>query len=203
VTTSLSFSKSKDDVNESIQIVDGIYYSMPGNIGSKVVKSLSVNADLDPLKSLNVNVYSELTHISSKSSTFFGRQLSTGGAYWFISGNIRWTLPKNWTVELNGNYRTKLYDAQFIIGNLWQMNIGVQKKLTPDCTLRFGLDDIFYSSIINGTITNLTQAEASWKNRRDSRNVSLSLSYRIGKTFEDKRKHNANGAESEQNRVKN
>jgi hypothetical protein len=203
VTTSLSYSKSKDDVNESIQIVDGIYYSMPGNIGSKVVKSLSVNADFDPLKSLNVNVYSELTHISSKSSTFFDRQLSTGGAYWFISGNIRWTLPKNWTVELNGNYRTKLYDAQFIIGNLWQMNIGVQKKLTPDCTLRFGLDDIFYSSIINGTITNLTQAEASWKNRRDSRNVSLSLSYRIGKTFEDKRKHNANGAESEQNRVKN
>jgi hypothetical protein len=203
VTTTLSYSKSKDDVNESIQIVDGIYYSMPGNIGSKVVKSLSVDADFDPLKSVNVHVYSELTNISSKSSTFFDRQLSTGGTYWFISGNVRWTLPKNWTIELNGNYRTKLYDAQFIIGNFWQMNIGVQKKLTSDCTVRFGLDDIFYSSVVNGVITNLTQAEASWKNRRDSRNVSLSLSYRIGKTFEDKRKHNANGAESEQNRVKN
>jgi hypothetical protein len=161
-----------------------------------------VDADFDPAKALNMHVYSELTNISSKGS-FFDRQLSTSGTYWFISGNIRWTLPKSWIVELDGNYRTKIYDAQFIMGNIWQMNIAVQKKLTPDCTLRIGLNDIFYSSIVNGVITNLTQAEATWKNRRDSRNLSLSLSYRIGKTFDDKRKHNANGAESEQNRVKN
>jgi hypothetical protein len=202
VTTALAYSKSKDEVNESIRILNGIYYSMPGNIGSKVVKSISVDADFDPAKTLNVHLYSELTNISSKSD-FFGKQLSTGGTFWYISGNVRWTLPKSWTVELNGNYRTKIYDAQFIIGNLWEMNISVQKKLTPDCTLRFGLNDIFYSSVINGVITNLTQAEASWKNKRDSRNVSLSLSYRLGKIYDDKRKHNANGAESEQNRVKN
>lgn len=202
VTTSLSYSKSKDDVDETIKIVDGIYYSMPGNIGRKVVTSLSVDADFDLAKTLNVHLYSELTNISSKSK-LFDRQLSTNGTYWFINGNIRWSLPKSWTIELYGNYRTRIYNAQFIVENIWEMNIGVQKKITPDCTLRFGLNDIFYSSITNGTITNLTQAEASWKNRRDSRNVSLSLSYRLGKNYEDKRRHNANGAESEQNRVKN
>jgi hypothetical protein len=202
VTTGLSYSKSKDDGDETIQIVDGIYYSMPGNIGSKAVTTLSVDADFDPAKTLNVHVYSELTNISSKSK-LFDRQLSTNGTYWFINGNVRWTLPKSWTIELNGNYRTRIYNAQFIVENIWEMNIAVQKKITPDCTLRFGLNDIFYSSITNGTITNLKQAEASWKNRRDSRNVSLSLSYRFGKNYEDKRRHNANGAESEQNRVKN
>jgi hypothetical protein len=202
VTTSLLYSKNKDEIEESIQIVDGIYYSMPGNIGSKIVKSISVDADFDPAKTLNVHLYSELTNIISKGN-FFDRQISTSGTYWFISGNIRWTLPHSWTIELNGDYRTKLYNAQFIIGNIWQLNIGVQKKITPDCSLRLSVNDLFYTAITNGTITNLVQADASWRNKRDTRNASLSFSYRIGKTFDNKRKHNANGAESEQNRVKN
>ncbi len=201
-TTTLSYSKSKDDIDEAIQIVDGIYYSMPFNIGSKIVKSISVDGDFDPFKSLNVHVYSELTNIASKSA-LFDTQLSTSGTYWYINGNIKWALPHSWTIEGNGYYQTRLYNAQFILKSRWQMNLAVQKKVSSKCTLRLGVNDIFYSSITNGIITNLVQAQASWRNKSDSRNVSLSFSYRLGKTFDDKRKHTSNGAESEQNRVKN
>ncbi len=47
ITTTLSYSDTKDEVNETIEIRDGIYYSRPGNIGRKIVKSLSVNSGLD------------------------------------------------------------------------------------------------------------------------------------------------------------
>ncbi len=54
-----------------------------------------------------------------------------------------------------------------------------------------------------GSINNLVQTTADWRNVNDSRTAVLSLSYRFGKAISNQRKHEANGAESERNRVKN
>ena len=44
---------------------------------------------------------------------------------------------------------------------------------------------------------------ANYHSVGDSRNVQLSLTYRFGKTINNQRHHNANGAQSEMNRVGN
>jgi hypothetical protein len=62
---------------------------------------------------------------------------------------------------------------------------------------------MFHTAIGSGVINNLAQTYANWRNVGDSRFASLSLSYRFGKVIADQRKHEATGAESEQNRVKN
>lgn len=202
ITTTLSYSKIKDDVNETIEITNGLYFSRPGNIGTKEIKTISVDAGFDPAKWLNIHAYTEFTNISSRSNFYTG-QLNTSGSYWFINSNARITLGKGWDGELSGNYRTKLYDAQFIIGTLWQANAALQKKLSSSTTLKMSVNDIFYSRKVTGQITNLASADASWVNKADSRFVTLSLSYRFGKAIANQRKHDATGAESEQNRVKN
>nr|WP_068887032.1 outer membrane beta-barrel protein [Pedobacter panaciterrae] len=201
-TTTISYSKSKDDVNETIEILEGTYYSRPGNIGKKTVKSISFNGTFDMAKWLNIDLYAELTNISTISDFYTGK-LNTGGTFCFTSANARLSLGKGWDAEISGNYRTRIIDAQFELRSIWQANTAVQKKLSTSTTLKLALNDLFYSRINRGIINNLAQTEANWTNKGDSRNAVVSLSYRFGKAFTTPAKHGESGAESEKNRVKN
>lgn len=203
VTTALSYSDTKDEVNETIEIRDGIYYSRPGNIGRKIVKSLSVNSGLDLFPWLSWQFYGELTNINAKSNDFYSGALHTKGTFFFTKSSFQFKIGETWTAEFSGSYSSKITDVQFVIGEMYQFNAGLQKKLSPSSTIKINGNDLFYTKIVNGKINNLASVEAGWRNRSDSRNVVVSYSYRFGKTFSDLKKHKNTGAEAEQNRVKN
>jgi hypothetical protein len=200
-TTTLLYSRSRDDIGETIEIVNGTYYSRPANLGKVEVKSISFDGTFDPLKWLNVNLYSELTEIHSRSDFYTG-MLDTRGTFWYISSNMRFTLGKDWSAELSCMYRSKIHDAQFVLSSQGYVNAGIQKKLSPASTLKLSVVDIFYTRINRGIINNLYRTDASYRNRGDSRACILSYSYRFGKSTGSQRRQQG-GAESEQNRVKN
>ncbi len=202
ITTTLSYSKTNNDVNETIEIVDGIYYSRPGNLGQVTVKSASVDATLDPFKWLNLHLYGELTQIHSVSAFYTG-PLDTKGTFFFLRPTVNLNLDKDWNIQFDYSYQSKLTHAQFTIGARSRFNAGISKKLSPSTTIKLNVNDIFYTSSGSGVINNLANTYASWHNAGDSRFGVLSLSYRFGKTIAGQRKHDTNGAESEQNRVKN
>lgn len=202
LTTMLSYSRSLNDVNETIEIRNGIYYSRPGNIGQKTIISLSVDGSFDPAKWMNVHFYSEFTNIAAKSDFYTG-VLNTEGNVWVLSSTIRLAPGKGWDGELNGSYRTSIYDAQFVLGSVWEANLAIQKKLSLRTTLRLSINDLFYSKVTKGEIGNLNRAQANWTNRIDSRNLVLSFSYRFGTAFNTDRKHETIGADAEKSRVKN
>lgn len=201
ITTALSYSREKDNVGETIEIRDGIYYSRPFNIGRRTIKSISVDAGFDPAKWVTLHMYSEYTSIHSVSDFYTGT-LDTKGSFLFANLQAQFTLGKGWSTELSGMYRSKIYDAQFVIGAFGMLNLGVQKKISPAMTARLQVNDILYSRIINGQINNLALTEASWKNRTDSRVAVLSFSYRFGKAIAGQRQHDASGADTEKQRVK-
>ncbi|WP_316752357.1 outer membrane beta-barrel protein [Pedobacter gandavensis] len=203
ITTTLSYSDTKDEVNETIEIRDGIYYSRPGNIGRKIVKSLSVNSGLDLFSWLTWTFYGELTNLDARSANFYSGSLHGKGTFFSTNNSFQFKLTETWTAEFSGFYRSKITDAQFIVGPMHGFNAGFQKKLSPASTIRINGNDLFYTRITNGQINNLKNVEAGWRNRADSRNVVLSYSYRFGKTLSGLRKHKNTGAEAEQNRVKN
>jgi len=202
ITTTLSYSKTNNDVNETIEIVNGIYYSRPGNIGSVTVKSLTVDGTLDPAKWLNFHIYTELTQIHSVSAFYTG-VLDTKGTFFFFRPTVNFNLDKGWNVQLDYSHGSKLTNAQFTLGARSRFNAGLSKKLSSSTTIKFNVNDMFHTAIGSGVINNLAQTYANWRNIGDSRFASLSLSYRFGKVIADQRKHEATGAESEQNRVKN
>lgn len=201
ITTSFSYSTTVDDVNETIEIVNGIYYSRSGNIGTKTFITLSVDGDFDPTKWLNLHVYSEVSNLQSKSK-FYNGTLSTGGNYWFIAGSIRVKPAKGWEGELYGNYRSRINDAQFTMQQIGVINLTVRKKISDAFSVRIGINDIFRSQVNYGEIGNLTQATANWINRSDSRSGTISLSYKFGKAFNNTARHDETGADAEKNRVK-
>lgn len=202
ITTTLSYSKTLDDVNETIEIVNGIYYSRPGNIGVITVKTLELNANLDLLKWLNLNFYGRLANIHSVSDFYTGL-LDTQGTYVFIRPVFQVKLKKDWTLQLDGSYQSKLRSAQFDLGARGMINLAASKKISAKSNLKLVVNDLFYTFKNSGVINNLFQTKADWVNLSDTRTIVLSFGYRFGKTIAGQRKHNADGAAEEQNRVKN
>lgn len=202
ITTTVGYSWVKDDVNETIEIVDGTYYSRPANIGKTSVLNLSVNADLDLTKWLTVHSYLELAKMKSKTDFYTGF-LVTNGAYVRFNPTLQLKFSPSWSGEANFRYQSKFSNVQFLLGATHEFGAALQKKLSPKSTLKLTANDIFRDRIFVGIINNLATTDANWTNKQDSRTVVLSYSYRFGKAFSTPSKHESSGADSEKNRVKN
>lgn len=200
-TFTANWSRTVNSTNETIEIVNGTYYSRPGNIGKVTNIGLSLDGNVDITKWMNLHLYTELTQIHAVSNFYTGL-LDTKGTFWFTQPQLQFKLGKGWNAQLDGVYQTRLTNNQFVILPRGRVNAGFSKKISAASTLRVTVNDLFYTSITRGIINNLANTEANWRNAGDSRFVSVSLSYRFGKAINDLRKHNATGADSEKNRVK-
>lgn len=197
----LSYSDTRDDVNETIEINDGIYYSRPGNIGRIIRKTFSIDATQELFPWLEYQGYTELSNTHSRSDFYTGR-LDTRGTYWFIQSSVNIRFGKGWSGVLGGRYITDVTNAQFVTGANGQLYCGLQKNIGERIVLKANMNDIFHTAINKGTINNLAATDATYNNRYDSRMATLSFSYRFGKAMGNERKPKETGAESEKSRVK-
>ncbi len=201
ITVGLRYSVTLNNTNETIEIVNGTYYSRPGNIGKVINISGSLQGDLSLKKWLAFGFYSEVTNIHSKTNFYTGF-LNTQGTFWFVQPNLRFTFKKGWSAQVDGSYQTDLTSNQFILLERGRLNAGISKKVSAALTARASVNDIIYTNINSGIINNLVNTEANWRNANDTRTVTIAIAYRFGKTISDLRKHNQNSAQQEQNRVK-
>jgi ferric enterobactin receptor len=201
-STSLVYSDSEDNISETIEIKDGIYYSRPGNIGTSQTISLNANADFKLTKWYSVNLYSEVTN-NDYSSRLYTETLDANGTYWFVSGLNRFNLGNDWSAEFGGRYHTDIVSSQFIALSRGTVNLSVMKKIIKGKgSLRLLANDIFYTNLNNGVINSLKNTDAHWRNKGDTRFVALAFTYSFGKMFESKNTYDSTGSQSEQERVK-
>lgn len=201
-STTISYGNTKDDINETIEINEGIYYSRPGNIGKSEYYSINFTSDIVFYKWWKANFYSEITYSKFKSK-LYTEDLNSSGTFWYFSANNSFTFSKNWSGEIGGNYQTDVVSSQFTLGARGGINLGVKTKiLDGKGSLKFAVNDIFYGQINTGTINNLKLTDATWVNKPDSRFAALTFTYSFGKVFKTKEQHEASGADSEKNRVK-
>ncbi len=202
LTATVNYNNANNQIQETIEIKDGIYYSRPGNIGSGNLLSLSLEATIPVRKWLTTTVYTETMH-SHYQSKLYTETLDSRGTYWYINANNSFQFNKGWSAEVSGEYITNFIDSQFSFGDFGHITIGGQKKIWNDRgIIRFSLSDVLYTNRIRGVINNLHLTDANWYGPRDTRVASLTFSYRFGNNTNKKAKHNGNGSESEQNRVK-
>ncbi|HVW97461.1 MAG TPA: outer membrane beta-barrel family protein [Mucilaginibacter sp.] len=202
VNVEFSYSKSKDDVNETIEIVDGIYYSRPGNLGKTINKGVSIDAAFDITQWFNFHLFAFAQNVHTISDFYTG-ELNTQGTFYFIRPMTEFKLGKDWTAQLDGGYQSKITHGQFVVGARGKINTALSKKLSPSTTIKLVVNDLFHTFTNSGDINNLANTRADYRNVSDTRTAVLSLSYRFGKAIAGQRRHNDNAAESEQNRVKN
>lgn len=202
LSTTFTYGHTKDGINETIEIENGIYYSRPNNIGKSDQFALSVQSRFNPAKWLTTVLYTEVNY-SHYQSQLYAQPLDAKGTYWFINATNSIVLSKKWSAEISGQYITNVVDTQFKVGDYGFVNFGVQKKILKDAgTLKFNVSDVFYTNQIRGRINNLVDTDANWYGYRDTRVALLGFSYRFGKNTSKKAKYTGTGSESEQNRVK-
>ena len=202
LTTTLSYTRTLDQVNETIEILNGIYYSRPGNIGQATFKSFSMDGNFDLLSWLNLNLYGQVSNIHTTGSFYTG-YLDTQGTFFYLKPLLQFKLKNDWIFQIDGYYQSKVTNAQFVAGEQKRVNAAISKKLSSSTTIKLVVNDIFHSYVNSGVINNLLQTQADYRNVIDTRTGIITFSYRFGKAISGQRKHDSNSTNSEQERVKN
>jgi hypothetical protein len=201
ITTTLTYSETRDAFMESIRLNGNNYLSQTANLGSSSILGLSVNAGLRPTKWWTLNAFADVQNRHFEGELFRSR-LDTSAVYFGTNIGNQLKLGKNWSAEVGGFYRTGIVVGQVSLASLWQMQAGLQRKvLDGKGTLRAAVRDIFYSGIRNGIIHNLYQAEATFRNKGDLRIYTVSFAYNFGKQSSE-RTRTRGSAQNEQSRVR-
>lgn len=203
LNTTLNYTKTTDiitdvleqrvDKNETVvrksNIADQRQYGIAVSAGFAVTKWWNTN--------LYVNVFNNLYKgVLNNEYT----ELESNTALFNVSNQFRFA--KTWGAELSGFYRTPGIEGVFRIDDILALNLGLSKQIMKGKgTLRFSARDILYSQKIHGEIR-YSNIDASFYQRRDSRQFSLNFTWRFSKGKAAAVKRRTTGAGDEQSRVK-
>lgn len=129
-----------------------------------------------------------------------GANLNSGRVTYDLNMTNSFVLPRNWSAELGGNYQAPQVYGYMNLRPNWMLNIGVQKNLFDKrATLKLSITDLFWKGYPSATsyYNNYTETFVS---KRDTRQVSLSATWRFGQRAGAGQKHSG-GADEERRRA--
>ena len=200
LTSNLNYTHSKDMFNEYFEQSGYATIVKQNNYGSIDDISLSLNAELKPTKWWAMMPYAEFNY-NKVNSQLYGFILNTSGTGFSSNINNQFTFKKGWSAELSGFYRSQMKRGQFEIASMKQISTGISKQiLKSKGSLKLNVADIFNSGRQKG-IVNIQKTVAAFTQKRDSRNVGITFSYRFGKPLKIQQRKSG-GAGDEQSRIK-
>lgn len=200
LNVSLAYSKIDDQIQETIEIVNNIYYSVPGNIGNTKVTNLSVSSTFNLSSWLTFSGNAQLSYTDTKSNFFEGK-LHTYGYNFRIDPVLQIKLKNDYNIELFGRYVGKAYVAQFTTDPYWFLDITLSKKLSSRSLLKVVCTDVFRTYINKGVINNLVNTNADYKTLTNSRQLRVSFTYNFGDKVSKQEKENTS-IDNEKSRIK-
>jgi hypothetical protein len=129
--------------------------------------------------------------------------LSDGNVTVTINTNNSFVLPKDFSMELGLDYRTKEVYGFMVVKPNWMLNAGIQKNLfNKTATIRLNAQDIFWKGYPSATST-YTSYQEDFVAERETRQVTLSVIYRFGNRGVGAIRRRSGGAEDEKRRAGN
>ena len=204
LTTTLNFSKTTDIITEVLeQNTDkNETFVKKSNIASQRQYGISVSAGGEIKKwwtaSIYVNVYNNLYK-----GIVNNDYVSVGATTGQLNISNQFKFAKTWSAELGGFYQSPAFEGVFKIKGLGVMNLGISKQIMKGKgTIRFSARDILNTQKASGVIL-YSNIDASFQQRRDSRQVALGFTYRFNKgKLKASSGKREGGASDEQGRVK-
>lgn len=195
LTNSLGYSITTDYFSQIFPVdSNGIVIYTEGNLGQLQVLSWTSSVQLAPRPWWNLVFQGTLYHRIMEGT--IGRRYDVSVTQFNLNLNNQLRFKKGWGAELSGFYTsTGRNDIQEIVDPAGQLTVGLSKTvLKNQGTLKLAVRDIFYTQWMKG-FTYFTQATESFKLIRDSRVVTLSFSYRFGKTFKANKRSSGSAGE--------
>ncbi len=174
--------QTKDNVNKMRQLGVAVMFNTP------VKKWWTTNVYMNLYNNHYTGLY-QTDPIDIQFSTFATNITNT------------FTFSKGWSAEVSGFYRTKAAEGLLIAGSMWAVNSGITKQvLKKKGTLKFGVRDIFLTQKFKG-YAQYSDVDVKVTSVRDSRQASLSFTYRFGKNNIAPSRRRTGGAGDEQSRA--
>jgi len=202
LTTTLNYSNTKNFFTETFEQQDHATIVRRGNIGRRQNAGIAVSAQIKVVKWWTAIVYAN-ANFNQFNGMLYGENIDASATTYLGNLNNQFRFGKGWSAELSGWYRSKGLEGQIVIQPMGAASAAVSKQLFKDkATMKVGLRDMFYTQQAKGQI-DFQQTQASFHNSRDSRQLSISFTYRFGKPIKGPQpRRNAGGAGDESNRVK-
>ena len=198
----VNYSYTKDFFSETFQQSGQATIVRNGNIGSRQNAGIAISAQIPVAKWWTAVFYTNLNY-NKFSGMLYGENINVEATTLLLNLNNQFTFSKGWSGEISGFYQTKSIEGQVIVYSLGQGSAAISKKLLKDkASLKLGVRDFLYTMKPHGYI-NFQQTEATFQNKHDSRQVSLTFTYRFGSPLKAASgSRHRSGAGDEQSRVK-
>ena len=194
--TSISYSTTKDYFSQVFPIdSNGIVIYTEGNLGRLQNFGLSVGTQISPVSWWSLSAQTVVNH--KKMEGFIEKQYRSSITQFNLNLTNSFRFKKGWSAELSGFYTSKSQnDIQEIVDPAGQLSLGLSKSIIKNKgMLKLAARDIFYTQWMKG-LTHFERATEYFKLTRDTRVVTLSFTYRFGRSFKTiKRSEGAAGEE--------
>ncbi|MES2761794.1 MAG: outer membrane beta-barrel protein [Bacteroidota bacterium] len=201
--TTISYTNSKQSITDIFvqDDVSKISYQTPANIRDFEQYNLGIYIPFK-IKKWMSSTLSGSVYRNIYASPLQGSNLQQSFNSWDMNLNNVFTFGNNgWSAELNGYYQSKMVWGLFYIKSLAQVTVGVQKtSKNKKSVFKLSASDIFLTNHIAVTVEYQNQdfvTERTW----DSRVVTLSYTYRFGKSTVAKSRQRSSGVEDEKRRA--
>jgi len=200
-TVAASYNYTSNVQGETIHNTGDVFISTTGNIGQEKMIDLSVNTNFQPAKWWAVNLYLEVYN-NAYQGAFYDGYLDQSKTTFSANSSNQFTISQTWSAEISGWYAGSGTYGQFITLPKGMLNAAIQKKiLNNKGSIKLSMQDILHSFSPSGTITNITDATATFHNFVDTRVATLAFTYSFGTSTNVPQKRDTGGADSEQGRA--
>ena len=202
LTTTLNYSNTKDFFSETFEQQGHATIVRNGNIGMRQNAGIAMSAQIPVNKWWTAVVYANMNY-NKFNGVLYGENLNVEASTFLANINNQFRFKNGWGAEASGFYRSKGIEGQIVVEPMGQASAAITKQLFKEkATLKVAARDIFYTQQVKGYI-NFQQTQATFHNSRDSRQISISLTYRFGKPIKGTQpRRNIGGASDESGRVK-
>lgn len=203
--TTLSYSVTSDNITEVIQpsdTEDSVTVQIHKNLASVDNYSISGAYPIQVTKWWS-GVANAVLYYAHYRGFIANTNLSDGAPAFNINITNNFTLPKGFRAELGGWHQSRQIYGFMELEPMWALNAGVQKNILKDKgTLRLNAQDIFWTAPPSATSIYDSYRE-DFDVKRETRQVTLSFSYRFGNNKSGPMRRRTGGAEDEKSRAGN
>ncbi|HXB30371.1 MAG TPA: TonB-dependent receptor [Puia sp.] len=202
LTTTLNYSNTQNFFAETFEQDGHATIVRRGNIGRRENGGIAVSLNMPLTKWWNTTIYLNVNY-NHFTGELYGENLNVSAVTGMGNMTNQFKFTNGWSAELSGWYRTSGIEGQIMVQPMGQTSAAIAKQIMKDkASLKLGLRDIFYTQQVKGTI-DFQETEATFHNSRDSRQLSLTFTYRFGKVLKGpQNNHHSGGADDESNRLK-
>lgn len=201
--TTLNYSSTNDVISQILKPDGDIVYSTADNVAKFRNIGIAITAPVPVTKWWMSNIYLNVFNNHYK-GLYNNKPLDLAYTSFMINFTETFTVSKGFSLEASGFYRAKGVDQLSINNAMYLFNLGGQKQvMNGKGTVRINLRDPFWIQRYSGK-TQYDIVDTKVKNRWDNRSVTVSFTYRFGKTNgQNQPRRRGNASQDEQNRVGN